>query len=445
MTKIIDFFLQNIDNKTTVSLRKAKALLFSHLFAALLLSIFVVQLFISSGFGGSIIAIIILTVILINLVIIKKGKITFAGNFLSLALMLLEVVSVFGNFSNAQAFKPFANEFYVMITFILLTALFASKIVLFINTLAVIATALITFFTRLDSFHVANENLIIPSIIVYVFMVVITFLISYFFRNNMEVALEETEGKVLENEKTKNKLLSLIALIKETASNLNMLAQQIEISSKGLEEKASNQAVSTEEISTAVEEITNTSNVNSTNAKMTYEKAEKTELAVSKANLGMNKISEKVNIIVERINVINQIASKTDLLAINAAIEAARAGEVGKGFSVVANEIRNLSTLSANAASDIINVIEETKTVTKEAATELNETVGYVKETTNFIAILKETADEQEIGFNEINSGMLVINNNSQESAGIAETLLESVKFLNLNSQKLDELLTEIN
>jgi methyl-accepting chemotaxis protein len=72
----------------------------------------------------------------------------------------------------------------------------------------------------------------------------------------------------------------------------------------------------------------------------------------------ISSLKDEVNAITSKLNVITGIADQTNLLALNAAIEAARAGDAGRGFSVVADEVRQLATQSQQSATEINSIIE---------------------------------------------------------------------------------------
>ena len=82
---------------------------------------------------------------------------------------------------------------------------------------------------------------------------------------------------------------------------------------------------------------------------------------ISKINEEVQKFQEKIDKIGDIVGIVKQVASRSNLLALNASIEAARAGEVGKGFAIVAEQVRLLSNNTSESAEDIARHIEELK------------------------------------------------------------------------------------
>lgn len=203
-------------------------------------------------------------------------------------------------------------------------------------------------------------------------------------------------------------------------------------------EKVTNQASTLEEISASMEEMLTNIEQNASNSKQTESIANKSASNISVVNKAVEGAVDSVKDIISKTSIINEFAMKTNLLSLNAAVEAANAGEYGRGFSVVAAEVRKLAENSKNTSNDI-NVLSTKSLKTFERSVKLLATViPEIQKTAALVQEISGATQEQRMGAEQINSAMQQLNAFTQENA----TALDD---LNTYSEALDKSFNKLN
>jgi len=189
-----------------------------------------------------------------------------------------------------------------------------------------------------------------------------------------------------------------------------------------------------EEISANIESATGIARSRSQAAEELKKRADAGQSQMTDTLQAIQSISQAAQAIQELIAVINGIASQTNLLAMNAAIEAAHAGEAGRGFSVVADEIRKLAEQSARNAKEVganLRKIADSITSTKNVADETGKTFGTivreVSNLTNGLTEILQAMEEITIGSNQVMGSLLDLKRDGEDVTEKADAIAEQV------------------
>ncbi|WP_416368229.1 methyl-accepting chemotaxis protein [Tritonibacter mobilis] len=251
-----------------------------------------------------------------------------------------------------------------------------------------------------------------------------------------------------------NRLFDTVSAVVDAADSIQNGSTEISSASDDLARRTESQAATLEETAAALDELTASvrqaaEGAGSVSNTMEEAKAEAVNSGtiVNNAVSAMTEIEQSSNHISQIIGVIDDIAFQTNLLALNAGVEAARAGEAGRGFAVVASEVRALAQRSSDAAMEIKTLIgDSSKQVERgvdlvgKAGDALHNIVERVTQISGLISDIAQGASEQSAGLGDINSGMVELDQVTQQNAAMVEEATAASHMLKANAVNLAQM-----
>ena len=256
------------------------------------------------------------------------------------------------------------------------------------------------------------------------------------------------------NEQNK-KMEEIVFGIKDLSEKLKKLSTANADYAEKLSESSESQASGIEEIASSTEELMSSIEEIAKNTTLVYGEIEKVTIDSEKGTTSLNSSSSEMHDLVlfsqkmiESIDAINEIAENTNLLALNAAIEAARAGDAGKGFAVVATEIRKLAEKSTRAASEVGDLLRESKIkinktsdLNKAVAETYNDVSAKLDEITKVFQQISFATQELDKGGREIAKALEGISQTSNENFDMSKEIESTTKEFDSEIRHLTQLI----
>lgn len=231
-------------------------------------------------------------------------------------------------------------------------------------------------------------------------------------------------------------LQNIFAGIRSASFDVTDVGGTLASNARQLKNSSAELVVAADEVSNAVQNVVNSIELSNNSAQEAKVVVSDVVEVIKRGDMTSHRAMEEMQKVSARIKVVDDIANQTSILALNAAVEAARAGDHGKGFGVVANEVRKLAERSKLAAQEIVGltsssltIVEEVRAIMSDLAVRITATADHAEEIA--MANIKQQIDSDRISQSVEKLTSISVQNDSASQ----EMLNYSAQLMELSNQ----------